>query len=245
MKTIDEDTQCIWMTSHVVDYKLCDKHFDCEHCEFDRAMRNCRLTSGTGMPSDEPSDDTDIIDRILNSLMNETHHKRSIYLPNNLVLDELPDRTYRLSLSSFAGHFLDHVFSVVPCLQGETIRKGQPCVTLSGAWGLMKVHSPIHFLFLDKSDDGIEQGSSRGVIGIIQTEKNEVERERLSQQEWEQQVIGLSRKLIQLKMQRSDPGQAVHDSPLRIKFLYQRIGKDNYLEVLNFLFKQRIKARIV
>lgn len=245
MKTIDEDTRCIWMASHVVDYKLCDKNFDCEHCDFDKVMHNCTHTAGMGIPTEESADDTDIIDRILNGLMNENHHKRSIYLPNNLVLDELPDRTYRLSLSSLAGHFLDHFFSVVPCRQGETIRKGQPCVTLSGAWGVITVNSPIHFLFQDKSDDGIEHGSSRGVIGIIQTEKNEVERERMSPQEWQQQIIGLSRKLIQLKMQRSDLGQTLHDGPIRIKFLYQRIGKENYLDVLNFLFKQRIKPRTV
>lgn len=242
MRTIDADTQCIWMASRVVDYKLCDKNFDCEHCEFDKVMRNCRLTGGTGMPNEEPEDNTDIIDRILNGLMNEIHNKRSIYLPNNFVLDELPDRTYRLSLSSLASHFLDHVFSVVPSQQGKTIRKGQPCVTLSGAWGSITVNSPIHFLFQDKSDDSIERGSSRGVIGIIQTEKNEVERERLSPQEWQQQIIGLSRKLIQLKMQ-SDLNQTVHESGMKIKFLYQRIGKDNYLDVLNFLFKLRIKTR--
>lgn len=233
------------MASRVVDYKLCDKHFDCEHCDFDKVMRNCGHANGMGMSGEESVDETDIIDRILNGLMNENHHKRSVYLPNNLVLDELQDRTYRLSLSSLSSHFLDHVFSVVPCRQGEAIRKGQPCVTLSGAWGTIRVNSPIHFLFLDKSDDGIDRASSRGVIGIIQTEKNEVERERMSPQEWQQQIIALSRKLIQLKMQHSDPNQTLHDGPVRMKFLYQRIGKENYLEVLNFLFKQRIKPRTV
>jgi glycine cleavage system H lipoate-binding protein len=29
---------CIWMEAGVIDFKICDQDFDCEHCEFDRAM---------------------------------------------------------------------------------------------------------------------------------------------------------------------------------------------------------------
>lgn len=29
---------CIWMEAGVIDYKTCDKDFDCEHCELDRAL---------------------------------------------------------------------------------------------------------------------------------------------------------------------------------------------------------------
>ena len=34
------DLKCIWMTSQQVAYKLCDKEFDCENCEFDKIFRN-------------------------------------------------------------------------------------------------------------------------------------------------------------------------------------------------------------
>ncbi len=29
---------CIWMEAGVIDYKICDKDFDCDHCELDRAL---------------------------------------------------------------------------------------------------------------------------------------------------------------------------------------------------------------
>ena len=37
----DQKTQgrCIWMTAGVVSYKLCPYNYDCEHCDFDRAMQ--------------------------------------------------------------------------------------------------------------------------------------------------------------------------------------------------------------
>jgi hypothetical protein len=233
------------MTSHVVDYKLCDKSFDCEHCEFDNVMRNRARAESLHASAESPDEGVDIIDRLLDELVKEHQNKRSIYLPNNLVLDELSDRSYRLSLSSLAIRFMDNVYSVVPCRPGERIRKGQACVTLSGAWGGMTVTSPIHFLFQDKSYDGIELGPLRGVIGFIQSEKSEIERERVSQQEWQKQVIGLTRKLVQMKSYAPDNLNLSKTRMRNYRFLYQRIGKDNYFELMNFLFKQKIRARTV
>lgn len=37
MKSLTE-SQCIWMECGFIDYKLCDRNFDCEHCEFDKAI---------------------------------------------------------------------------------------------------------------------------------------------------------------------------------------------------------------
>src|SRR6516225_552687 len=32
--------ECLWMEAGVVDYKLCDRSFDCEHCPFDEAVQS-------------------------------------------------------------------------------------------------------------------------------------------------------------------------------------------------------------
>ena len=37
-KIIESKKRCIWMDAGVVQFKLCDKDFDCQSCEFDRAM---------------------------------------------------------------------------------------------------------------------------------------------------------------------------------------------------------------
>ncbi|GBC80965.1 Glycine cleavage system H protein [bacterium HR10] len=31
--------QCVWMLAGIVDYKLCDRDYECDHCPFDRALR--------------------------------------------------------------------------------------------------------------------------------------------------------------------------------------------------------------
>jgi glycine cleavage system H lipoate-binding protein len=37
-KIIESKKRCLWMNAGVVQFKLCDKDFDCQNCEFDRAM---------------------------------------------------------------------------------------------------------------------------------------------------------------------------------------------------------------
>lgn len=36
----DAQNRCIWMTAGVVSFKLCPLNYDCEHCDFDKAMRS-------------------------------------------------------------------------------------------------------------------------------------------------------------------------------------------------------------
>jgi glycine cleavage system H lipoate-binding protein len=48
---------CIWMEAGVIDYKICDKEFDCEHCELDRALTEAaaaNLAKWKGRPKPVP-----------------------------------------------------------------------------------------------------------------------------------------------------------------------------------------------
>ncbi len=39
-----EELKCIWMATGLISYKLCDRHYQCEDCPFDQAMRNEAVT---------------------------------------------------------------------------------------------------------------------------------------------------------------------------------------------------------
>ena len=36
----EEERKCIWMTTGLISYKLCDRNYRCEICPFDQAIRN-------------------------------------------------------------------------------------------------------------------------------------------------------------------------------------------------------------
>uniref|UniRef100_A0A7V4G9B8 Glycine cleavage system protein H n=1 Tax=Desulfobacca acetoxidans TaxID=60893 RepID=A0A7V4G9B8_9BACT len=43
--TPEEKHYCIWMEAGVIDFKICDKDYDCDHCEFDQAMKEAAIQS--------------------------------------------------------------------------------------------------------------------------------------------------------------------------------------------------------
>jgi hypothetical protein len=42
--------KCVWMLAKVIDYKLCDRSYDCEHCVFDQVIRSREVG-----PADQPA----------------------------------------------------------------------------------------------------------------------------------------------------------------------------------------------
>src|SRR3974390_967793 len=42
-KVIESKKSCIWVDAGVIQFKLCDSNFDCQSCEFDRAMTESAL----------------------------------------------------------------------------------------------------------------------------------------------------------------------------------------------------------
>lgn len=53
---VGEPPHCFWMLAGVVDYKLCDRQYDCEHCPLDRALREGAAFSAR--PASEPTEPT-------------------------------------------------------------------------------------------------------------------------------------------------------------------------------------------
>ena len=45
---------CLWMAAGLVNYKLCDRDFDCEHCPLDAALRGDSRPAGAGAPHTGP-----------------------------------------------------------------------------------------------------------------------------------------------------------------------------------------------
>src|SRR5690606_40654503 len=74
---------CIWMSSKLVKYKLCDRNYDCEKCEFYKVMMNLsvKLQEAQGIKSSEPLE-MDLLDKVIRRIENETFDEKIIYLKN-------------------------------------------------------------------------------------------------------------------------------------------------------------------
>ena len=98
---------CWWMLAGVVDYKLCDRQFDCEHCPFDLILQ-------TGSRLEEPIT-TNSQFTILDTLF---------YCPGHVWLRVEDRGNVRVGLDDFAQKILGRIYAIALPHEGIRIEKG-------------------------------------------------------------------------------------------------------------------------
>lgn len=122
--------QCCWMLAGVVDYKLCDRDFDCEHCPFDKAIHG-------GVPQTVFEIEEYIPDKPAEMKLNNTveltncqEYKFSdalFYHPSHIWM-RIEDGCVRVGLDDFGQKVLGRIYSVALPIQGNRIGRNE------GSW---------------------------------------------------------------------------------------------------------------
>ncbi|RPI72734.1 MAG: hypothetical protein EHM47_07585 [Ignavibacteriales bacterium] len=226
---------CIWMASGLVKYKLCDKDFDCENCEFDKVMMNfsAKLSDNQPQKSTVEMNDEDILEKLVKRIEAETFDEKIIYLKNQLILKNLFGNAYYLGVNPIVLYLLDD-FSTLNDFNNNEIKRNQIIFTLEGSWGLKKFISPIDFMVIEKIN--FSQFKLNKWYAIILF--NGIDREDyfLSLEEWTQKKYEALSYLKKNLNKNPDIGQSMMDGGKRIKFLHQFIGRNNYLNLLNKVY---------
>ena len=130
------ELKCIWMESELVKYKLCDKEFDCENCEFDKVFRNLSLkmndNSNNGVTVENQSED--ILERLIKRIENETFDEKVFYLRNQLVIKNLFGNAYYLGINPVVLYLLDDFDSIHEFSNNE-IKRDQIIFTWKASGG--------------------------------------------------------------------------------------------------------------
>ena len=140
-----QDLKCIWMASNVVEYKLCDKNFDCETCSFDKVIRNYSFDNDS---SEKPL--SNVVEIILNKLKEISFDEKLIYLRNGLIIKRIFPNTFYLGINPLFHSFLDCVSSLKECEAGKYILKEQAVVQFNSDWGNITITAPMNFLMYDR-----------------------------------------------------------------------------------------------
>lgn len=106
---------CVWMLSGLLAYRLCDREYDCEHCELDAALAGKRL------PVADP--------QVTESGRLEFPPKRD-YHPAHAWVSNLEDGHVRFGLDAFVAQLLDRVTGVVLPATGTQMKQGHPACWL-------------------------------------------------------------------------------------------------------------------
>lgn len=227
-----ESLKCIWMASNVIEYKLCDRNFDCDNCFFDKAIRNTSRKIGSEDVQVVKSISLGVIQNIIGKISRSEFKSNHMYFNNNMVAKNLFDDTYYLGFSSFAASLMDNITFFDTCSDKNKVSKGDSIVSIKGEWGELTVTSPISFTWLDKLSNIKEPNFSEKWFGLVEIPKGELERSIVSISSYHKEIINISKKLNSCIVNYPDIGTTMLDGGHEIKYLFQSIGKEKYLEII-------------
>lgn len=222
------------MDSKVVEYKLCDRGFDCEHCPFDKKVRNRAY-----MRSSELGTKQDYIRSVANRISDESKDEHVVYLPNHLTLKSLFNKTYYIiGLSYLSINLLDNIKSVRSFKRGDIIQKNQPLLEIEGDWGSVSIASPFEFFCCEQIVNKPEDLLNARWLGVIEARDEEVHKLSLSDFDYNEDVKKVSEYLSGFENRMVDVGVTMLDGGAQLSGLSQALGRDNYIKLLNSLFNK-------
>lgn len=134
MKTLTE-SQCIWMECGYIDYKLCDRNFDCEHCAFDKAIHAQRFSDATrkNIFCEEVREEKEI-----NSNLTIDYFSK-----NHLWFCKVRDDEYLCGVDESASGLLNTAATLMFPENNITIPIGSPLFWIVTGSGVAAVTSPV------------------------------------------------------------------------------------------------------
>jgi len=233
-----ESLKCIWMSSNTVEYKLCDKNFDCDNCVFDKSMRNI-YTAPENVPDENKYIPKNIIRKKTDFLRTIKFSPGIHYLNNSIVLKKLFDRTYYLGLDKPAYLFLDNMTGYEFLNSESGVKKGDALLKLTGEWGEAKVLSPIDLTIVDKLKHNVEDLGVNAWLSLVEANSEEINNSEFAEKEYMCNIDHLKIKLYEFENQFDFLGTRMKDGGIEVKFLYQAVGIRKYNEFLKSLFSNK------
>jgi glycine cleavage system H lipoate-binding protein len=117
--------KCIWMECGYIEYKLCDRNFDCENCPFDKAIKK--------ESRENKSRELRLVD---NSMVEK------FILPDHIWIS-IQDNLFTLGLDDFAQKLFDKNCSINFPVLGSRLFVGKTFLWMIGSFGAIGFHSPI------------------------------------------------------------------------------------------------------
>ena len=161
-----DDIKCIWMNCDAVEYKICDRNFDCDNCYFDRYMLSKTLVKRDVYTEIEKMFD---LGQHTVSFTHPTYHFRSGLIARNFLHDN-----YYLGIEPYIAKFIDNHSSIKNCTSKEKVLKGEPVLNISNGWGELNVLSPFRFKFVERLDTNNIFSSDLHWFAMIKAERCDI-----------------------------------------------------------------------
>ena len=249
------DPRCVWMSAGIINYKLCDRDFQCEDCEFNKAMQGMLPHSGIDKPflNEEKTkrDDatTRLINRYLYSLFSDcTINLDRFYHPSHFWFIAESENILKMGIDKTLLKIIEPIEKIILPDVGESIRQNQLIARIVRNGKTLPLYSPIegkvieiNDLFLHGNikqaldddafciklqDDGIREKVQQ-LCGAIPRLKNF------------DKNISIARKYLEKAFNQNIPaeiGVTLADGGIFQNHIEKVVGEKNFREILNEFF---------
>jgi hypothetical protein len=223
-----DDIKCLWMKCGAVEYKLCDKNFDCENCSFDKQMMTELKLKGS--VNEEIENIFGIGKRTL-SFAHPYYHFHCGLTARNLLANN-----YYMGLEPFIANFIDKNSLLKYCSPKRSIKKGEPILNISNGWGEVNVLSPFNFHFVEKLE--VNKSLMRGFhwFAIIEAERYEILGNSINKKHFFDKLYETKLNLLNLMRTSDSAGNTMYDGGKIIENWSDILGKHTYRNLLEKLF---------
>ncbi|MDT8324046.1 MAG: hypothetical protein RRA94_08050 [Bacteroidota bacterium] len=250
-----QEEQCIWVEAGVLNYKLCDRGFRCDHCPLDAALRDhdstCREEQGEIVLRDvtlpEKDEIPDSVAGILAPFLSVPVCQNAQYSAQHIWVRTLPNGLINCGLDAFAAALLPPAAQIVVVANNTDLREGDEFGWVYGGSHAIPLSAPVSGTVvcrnrkLHTTEDGLRSAPyGKGVIVTLSPDVGALAHARLSSARNHTRRIRKRARMITDRVQRqlASPaiGPCLNDGGSPVTSLEQFLGEDRYWALLsNFI----------
>ncbi len=224
-----KDLKCIWMSSEMVAYKLCEYDFDCDNCKFDKVMRNLSIVNSESI---KEYNYNFVIQNAIKLILADNYDDRIIYLKNQLIIKKIFGNIYYIGVNPVVFNLLEDVKKYSAACGGY-ITTGQEIFSAECGWGEKKFFSPFTFMLLENFDLNSAEFRCNKWFAVINVSQDDENLPRINEQKFNERKNKSIKTLNSLKNSLPKIGNTMMDGGRELNYLYQIIGEKNYKNLLN------------
>ncbi len=227
-----ESLKCVWMSSGVVEYKLCDQNFDCDKCAFDKALWHRPEKPAAGIA---PLKDN-IIQDIHNSIELDEKRFDCSFISSHFVLRKLYKNTYFIGLTKFFWACLMPISDIKIDIEKGFTAKSFPGIHLSKGKSQWDISFPFNTHLLMSMSDQFNENGILNWLGLFEADENEVDFLTVPAAEYKTYSQKYINELNNFEFS-NEVGITLNDGGIPVKSLYHYLGEKQFAVFIEKILK--------
>jgi len=265
------ENHCVWMDAGLVNYKLCDKNFECDSCPFDEIMKtqhHAFAERALMQSSEESMRETfrsssekifgEVVRQLIVPLKKLSLPTDRLYFTNHSWLKRLSNGQCKIGIDGFLAHLLNPLMGVVVISAHARVEKNSPFAwfirddetlslqsSLSGA--VIETNTSLASSPFTLTSDPYEQG---WILSLAPESGRDETCRYYRANEFYQRIDADIERIESIlnstvAKQQKEIGASLFDGGVRIETIEQFIGEKRYIQLLSRLLRphSRMPAR--